>query len=129
MSDLHTYRFPFKDGSVFRTNAPSYDSAMKNFRTTFSDLDIHQRGGVAFPFAVPRKMAEPVNFFTGMEVSAITGVSVKLLHTWQQKGAVRSCTEPDQWSWDALSDVQNCLRLKRKFPHYYLTKAREALYG
>ena len=129
MTELHTYRLAFNNGDVFKTNAESERKALHNFRTTFTDSQILEKGGTAFPFPFRKKIPETVNFLTAREVSAITGISPDLLSGWVRKGAVRPCIEKNVYSWETVGDVRNCLRLRRKNPKNFLEEARRCING
>ena len=126
-TELHTYRLAFNNGDVFKTNAPTEEQALKNFRSTFSDLDIHQKGGTAFPFAKPKKMPEMVyGRFSSLEVAALTGVNSKTLMNWINAGAVRPGIEKGLYTWETVYDVRLCVKLRRDGVKDYLRKAIEA---
>lgn len=125
MSELHTYRFPFRNGSVFKTNAESEKKALRNFRTTFTDSQILEKGGTAFPFHLGRKKEyQPIHFFTITEALAITGTSRNCLSHWEDVGIIKRF-EGTTYDLDNIRRMQELMSMRRRYPGNYIQRAKE----
>ena len=126
MTELHTYRLAFNNGDVFKTNAESERKALHNFRTTFTDSQILEKGGTAFPFRLGRKKKEyqPIHFFTITEVLAITGTSRSSLLHWEDVGIIKRF-EGTTYDIDNVRKMQELMSMRRKYPGNYIQRAKE----
>lgn len=86
---LCTYRFPFNDGSCFKTNAASCKQAWINFRHTYDTLQIQMRGGLVTPQETEEETASPDDI-TVVEASRIIEVNPDTICAWIRHGFVRA---------------------------------------
>lgn len=112
MSDLHTYRFPFNDGSVFKTNATEYKYAISNLHATFTESQIHDRGGLVE--MEEEKEPEVVKTYSMVSVAKHVRIPVRILRDWVRLGHVAASWDDKRGSVMTDAQVKAVIDYKRE---------------
>ena len=127
MTAMHTYHFPFRNGTFFKTNATELKYAVSNFFTYFSDVEINKRGGLDVVLPEEKKEAEAEEakpkevYYTAREICLFCDIPLHVLQRMVDCGCVDRVMR-GKYTHDAIEDVKNCLDERRKNPHYYMER-------